>query len=105
MLSHPTTIITMGSKRNPTKVFLSCVITFSPGSINLSRRGHQIIQIIEKGGFSLTHPLLKKGVKKNYIKSFLVMSGNFFVPGYTNVSQRVLEIIPKKLKYFKISKK
>ena len=28
MLSHPTTIITMGSKQNPTQVFLSLVITF-----------------------------------------------------------------------------
>ena len=58
---------------------------FSPGSINLSQRSHQIIQIIiVKNG----------GVKKNFMKSFLVMSGNF-VPGYTNVSQRVLEIITK----------
>ena len=35
------------------------------------------------------------------------MSGNFFVPGYTNVSQRVLEIIQKTeiLQNFKKSEK
>ena len=68
---------------------------FFPASINVSRRGHQIIQIIEKERFSLTPPFLKTEVKKNFIKSFLTMSGNFFVPGYTNVSQRDLEIIAK----------
>ena len=65
---------------------------FFPGSINLSRRGHQIIQIIEKDRFSLTPTLLKTRDQKTFIKSFLVMSGNFFVPGYTNVSQKVVEI-------------
>ena len=41
--------------------------------LNLSRRGHQVIQIIEKDGFSLTPPLLKTGggVKKTVLKVFL----------------------------------
>ena len=61
----------------------------------LSRRGHQIMQIIEKDRFSLT-PLLKMGWPNKYlIKSFHVMSGNFFCPAYTNVSRMVHEIIPK----------
>ena len=34
-------------------------------------------------------------VKKNFIKNLLVMGGNFFVPGYTNVSQKVPGLIPK----------
>ena len=79
---------------------MSC--NFFPQKINLSRRGNQIIHIIKKGRFSLTFPLLKTEGKKNFIKSFLTMSGDFFVSGYTNVSQRVLEIIPKN--YSKLQK-
>ena len=45
---------------------------------------------------AISHPTnVKIGGEKNYMKSFFVVSGSFFVPGYTNVSQRVLEIIPK----------
>ena len=83
----------MGSKQNPTKVVMSN--NFFPGSINLSRRDHQIIQIIEKDRFPLTPPLLKTEGQKKFIKRSLGMSGNFFVPGKTNVSQKVHEIIQK----------
>ena len=45
-----------------------------------------------------------RGQKKNFIKSFLVISGNFFVSGYTNVSKNPRNN-PKKLEFFKILKK
>ena len=57
-----------------------------------------VVQIIEKDRFSLTPPLLKTRGQKTFIKSFFVMSGNFFVPRYTNGSQDN----PKKLKFLKI---
>ena len=91
----PLLLLPLGQNKIQQKFSCHEKFLFTSGSINLPRRDHQIIQIIEKDGLSLTPPLLITEVKKNFIKSFLVMSGNFIVPGYTNVSQRVLEIIPK----------
>ena len=43
---------------------------FFPACINVSQRGHQIIQIIEKDRFSLTPPLLKMGGQKKLRQNF-----------------------------------
>ena len=52
------------------------ITSLPPESINLSRRGHQIIQIIKKDRFPLTRQLLKTGVGS---KKLHFSSKNFYI--------------------------
>ena len=97
-ISHPTTVIT-------NKSFIVMSSSFFPASINVSLRGHQIIQIIEKDRFSLTPPLLKTGGQKKLHQKFSCLEWKLVCHGV----QRRISIgsrdNPKKLKFFIISKK
>ena len=100
----PPLLLPWGQKKS-NKSFIVMSSNFSPASINVSQRGHQIIQHNRKRQIFITPPLLKTGGQKKLHQKFSCHEWKLFCP---RVHQRISKGSrdnPKKLKFFKISKK